>query len=66
MQNQKIPSHTVYVVVYTVISSLTYFKYIRSRVTFHVLICLVSEMKGLKSNPSAIKSFDLTCFLCSL
>lgn len=66
MQSRKIPGHIVYVVVCMVVSSITYFKYTRNRVTFHILICLVSEMRDLKSNPSAIKSFDLTCFSFSL
>lgn len=68
MKNKKIPSCVVYVVtVCTVISSsITYFKYTSNRVTFHILICLVSEMKDLKSNLSDIKSFDLTCFSFSL
>lgn len=66
MQSRKIPGHIVYVVVRMVVSSLTYFKYATNRVTFHILIYLVSEMKDLKSSPSAIKPFDLTCFSFSL
>lgn len=66
MQSRKIPGHIVYVVVCMVVSSITYFKYTGNRVTYHILTCLVSEVKDLKSNPSAIKSFDLTCFSFSL